>query len=79
MARIFAIVLDPDKEKDERFEILAPDFIPEVNSVIILKTGKDVVRASVIKVENVLERIGDNADLIVNVFVKIFPPEENVN
>jgi hypothetical protein len=76
--RIFAIVLNPD-EKDDKFEILSTDFIPEENSLIVIKTGDRLVRASVVKVENVWERVGDSADIIFNVFVKILPPEEGMN
>jgi hypothetical protein len=76
--RIFAIVLNSE-EKDEKFEILSTDFIPEENSLIVIKTGDRLVRASVVKVENVWERVGDSADIIFNVFVKILPPEEGMN
>jgi len=77
--RIFAIVLNPESQIEEKFEILDSNFLPVTNSVIILKKGNDVTRASVVKTESVLERTGENADYIFNVFIKIFPPEENVN
>ena len=77
--RIFAIILNPENETDEKFEILDSNFLPVANTVIILKKGDEVTRASVVKTESVLERAGDNADYIFNVFIKIFPPEENVN
>ena len=77
--RVFAIVLNPESQMEEKFEILDTNFIPQANSVIILKKGTEVTRASVVKTESVLERQGENADYIFNVFIKIFPPEENVN
>jgi hypothetical protein len=79
MSRIFAIVLDPEKNNDEKFEILNTTFLPEENTVVILKQDSKIIKASVLKVESVLERIGDSADLTFNIFLKIVPPEEDVN
>lgn len=77
--RIFTIVLNPEKEIDEKFEILGSDFIPEPNTVVIIKNGNQLMKASVVKVESVLDKVGDSADVVFNIFVKILPPEENVN
>ena len=79
MSRIFAIVVNPETEKDKKFEILSTNFLPQENTVVILKQGTRILKASVIKVESVLEKVGNSADLIFNIFIKIMPPEENVN
>jgi predicted RND superfamily exporter protein len=77
--RVWAVILNPDNKEEEKFEILDTNFVPETNAVIILKRGDEVTRASVVKTESVLDREGENADYIFNVFIKILPPEENVN
>ena len=79
MSRIFAIVINPETEEDKKFEILSANFLPEQNTIVILKQGTRVLKASVVKVESVLEKVGNSADLIFNIFIKILPPEENVN
>lgn len=80
MARIFAIVLSEDSEtSNDKFEILNTNFLPEENTVVLLKQNNKIIKTSVIKVESVLERIGDSADLTFNIFVKIVPPEQDVN
>lgn len=77
--RVFAVVLHSEQEQDEKFEILDTDFIPMENTLIILKHGDRLEKASVVKVENVIEKVGENADVTLNVFIKILPPEQNVN
>lgn len=78
MSRVFAIVINPETE-NEKFEILSANFLPEENTVIVLRQGDRVIKASVVKVESVLDRVGDSADLTFNIFMKILPEEENVN
>lgn len=77
--RVYAIVLDPEKQKPEKIEVLETTFIPEPNTVIILKTGDSLIKTIVVKTENVLEKVGESADLIFNIFVKPLPPEQDVN
>lgn len=76
--RIFAIVVGQGNIKDDKFEILNTDFIPDPNTVIIIKQGNDLVKVGVVKVESILERVGDSADIVYNIFVKKLP-EEYVN
>jgi hypothetical protein len=76
--RIFAIVVGQGNIKDDKFEILNTDFIPDPNTVIIIKQGNDLVKVGVVKVESILERVGDSADIVYNIFVKVLP-ESYVN